>query len=386
MSPSAVTRYEQAFAQWLGAGRAFAFWKGRVAMYAILKAMGVGEGDEVILPGYTCVMDVNPIKYLGARPAYVDIEPVTYNMDVGLLPGRITDRTKVIVAQHTYGYPCEMDAILQAAADRGVAVIEDCCLAMGSTYRDKVCGTFGKAAYWSSQWNKPYTTGIGGLATTDEPDLADKLEAMCRADLVNPSAKSALVLAAQRMVYRAVIYPRTTAAVTALFRWMTHKGLVIGSSSTREFVPEMPDDFFMGMSAGQGRAGLKQVRRLEKNLAHRRRMRGIYDGLLRDAGWDVPQIPDYMDPVLVRYPVRVADKARAVAEAASAGVELGTWFECPLHPIETPMHLYDYEEGMCPQAEKASREVVNLPVHPRANERTARRSVEFVKSIGPAQD
>jgi len=80
-----VTRFEETFADWLGVRSAFAFWKGRIALYAILRALGIGEGDEVILPGYTCVMDVNPIKYLGARAVFVDIEPATYNVvDAGL--------------------------------------------------------------------------------------------------------------------------------------------------------------------------------------------------------------------------------------------------------------------------------------------------------------
>ena len=115
----------------------------------------------------------------------------------------------------------------------------------------------------------------------------------------------------------------------------------------------MPDDFFMGMSSGQGRAGLRQMKRIEQNIAHRKKMQAIYDNLLTQAGWDVPKIPDYMEPVLVRYPVRVADKQLAIAKAPRKFVELGTWFECPLHPIETPMHMYDYREGMCPVAEKA---------------------------------
>jgi dTDP-4-amino-4,6-dideoxygalactose transaminase len=85
-----------------------------------------------------------------------------------------------------------------------------------------------------------------------------------------------------------------------------------------------------------------------------------------------------MKPVMVRYPVRIAEKSRALAEAARAGVELGSWFECPLHPIETPLSAYDYELGMCPEAEKAAREVVNLPLHPRASERTVRRTVDFI--------
>jgi len=112
----AVTRFEEAFADWLGVGHAF--WKDRVALYAIFRAMGIGEGDEVILPGYTCVMDVNPIKYLGARAVFVDIEPATYNLDVRLLEEKITPRTKTVIAQHTYGDPCEMDGILEIAGPR----------------------------------------------------------------------------------------------------------------------------------------------------------------------------------------------------------------------------------------------------------------------------
>ena len=81
---------------------------------------------------------------------------------------------------------------------------------------------------------------------------------------------------------------------------------------------------------------------------------------------------------MVRYPVRIKEKEKALEQAASAGIELGSWFECPLHPIETPLAAYDYEAGMCPEAEKAAKEVVNLPLHPRASRKTAERTVEFI--------
>jgi len=384
VASAAVGKFEESFANWLGVRSGFAFWKGRVALYAILKALGIGEDDEVILPGYTCVMDVNPVKYLGAKTVYVDIEPVTYNMDVRLLEKKITPRTKVIVAQHTYGYPCDMDAMMEIANRHGIPLVEDCCLALGSKYKGRLCGTFGVAAYWSFQWNKPFTTGIGGMVTTGDPALADEIKAMVRENLRRPSPKNALMLSVERLVYRTFIYPRTTALATSLFRWLTKKGVVIGSSTTCEFEPTMADDFFMGMSPAQARSGLRQMKKIEKNIAHRKAMGKIYDNLLREAGWNVPGIPDCMDPVLVRYPVRVADKDKAVAEAPRHFVELGTWFECPLHPIETPMHLYGYYDGMCPVAERACREVVNLPTHPRANRATARRGIRFVKSIGQA--
>ena len=80
-----IEKYQRVFGDFIGSNHAFAFWKGRVALYAILKAMGISAGDEIILPGYTCVMDVNPIKYLEARPIYVDIEPKTFNIDVNLI-------------------------------------------------------------------------------------------------------------------------------------------------------------------------------------------------------------------------------------------------------------------------------------------------------------
>lgn len=378
-----VIRYEGAFARQMGAAHAFAFWKGRVAMYALLKGLGVGRGDEVILPGYTCVMDVNPIMYLGARPVYVDIEPVTYNLDPALLEAAISERTRVIVAQHTYGYPAEMDEILRIAAAHGLPVVEDCCLAMGSRYRGRPVSTFGVASYYSSQWNKPYTTGLGGMATTSDDALAGKIRQMREAEAVTPGAKERFMLTGQLAVYRTLIYPRTTALATNAFRWLTRTGLVVGSSSTSEFRPDMDAGFFKRMSGVQARSGLRQLRRVPAMIEHRRRMGRLYDQLLAERDWPSPVIPEHLDPVLVRYPVRVADKERALATAAQNFVELGSWFECPLHPIETPLQAYGYEPGMCPVAEQACREVVNLPTHPRADEGTARRTVEFVASIGP---
>lgn len=380
---AAIQEFESAFSQWIGHSGAKAFWKGRVALYAILRGLGVGQGDEVILPGYTCVMNVNPIHYVGARPVYVDIDPTTYNIDTNLLEAKITPRTRVIIAQHTYGFPCRMDAVMDIASRHALPVVEDCCLALGSTYRGRKCGTFGVAAYWSFQWNKPFTTGLGGIACTSDSALADKIDDLCRRQLRPPSPKTCRMLALQRLIYRGFIYPRTTALATRMFRWLTRKGAVVGSSSPNEYAPEMADDFFTGMGEAQARAALKQMGQIEKNLSHRRRMRRVYDDLLTQAGWPAAPVAPESDPVLVRYPVRVADKARAVAEAPGKLIELGTWFECPLHPIETPMHLYDYHDGLCPTAEKACREVVNLPMHGRAGDATARRSVEFLTHIGP---
>ena len=377
-----LRKYEDAFARLFDVSHAFAFWKGRVALYAILKAMAVGPGDEVILPGYTCVMNVNPIKYLGAKPVYVDIEPDTFNINIELLEEKISANTKVIIAQHTYGYPCRMDAIMSIADKRRIAVLEDCCLALGSKYKGKLVGTFGKAAYFSFQWNKPYTTGLGGMAITGDAKLAERIESLRANEMCSPSRKEVMMLWAQFVAYRLFIYPRTTALAQSVFRYLTTKGAVVGSSSRAEFEPIMARDFFKDMSSLQARLGFVRIQKIEQNISYRKKMAELYDQLLEEKGWKARFYDRQLsEPVMVRYPVRIAQKHRALSEAARAGIELGSWFECPLHPIETPLAVYDYEVGMCPEAEKASNEVVNLPLHPRVDERTAKKTVEFVTSF-----
>jgi perosamine synthetase len=377
-----IEQYQQKFAQFFGVERAFAFWKGRVGLYALLRALDVGAGDEVILPGYTCVMNVNPIKYVGAKPVYVDIEPDTFNINVNLLKEKIINKTKVIIAQHTYGYPCEMDDIMEIAQSDGIPVIEDCCLALGSKYKGRLVGTFGRAGYFSFQWNKPYTTGLGGTVITSDRQLAERIESLMINEMCRPSNREILMLRMQLIIYRLFIYPRTTALAQSLFRYLTKKGAVIGSSSTSEFEPFKADNFFKGISRMQASTGIRQLGRIEENIAHRQKMAQLYDQLLAAKDWKSSKDSrDWVEPILVRYPVRIKEKDKALAQAAKAGIELGSWFESPLHPIETPLASYDYELGMCPEAEKAARETVNLPLHPRTSEKTAVKTVEFITSF-----
>jgi dTDP-4-amino-4,6-dideoxygalactose transaminase len=108
-------------------------------------------------------------------------------------------------------------------------------------------------------------------------------------------------------------------------------------------------------------------------------MAQLYDELLAAKGFKSSRDSrDWAEPVMVRYPVRIAEKDKALAQAAKAGVEIGSWFESPLHPIETPLASYDYELGMCPEAENAAGQVVNLPLHPRVSEKTAGKTIKFI--------
>lgn len=377
--------YQRRFAELLNHRYSFSFWKGRVAFYAALKAIGIGPGDEVIMPGYTCVMNVNPVKYLGARPVYVDIEPQTYNINPELVESKITLQTKVLLVQHTYGFPCDIGLLVDISKKYNLILIEDCCLALGSTYNGRLAGTFGKAAYFSFQWNKPFTTGLGGMLVTSDDTLAKRIQDLRAAEMTEPGFIETALLALELMAYRLFIYPRSTALAQQIFRFLSKKGVLVGSSSTCEFEPVMDRDFFKGMSLFQSFSGFVQIGKAPGNMLHRRKMAVLYDKLLEDRGFHISKYDKAIkDPVLVRYPVRIKEKDKALAQAIDAGVELGSWFECPLHPIETPLDKYDYSPGLCPEAEKASKEVVNLPLHPRTSEKTIHRTVEFLSSFEPA--
>ncbi|MHC4258752.1 MAG: DegT/DnrJ/EryC1/StrS family aminotransferase [Planctomycetota bacterium] len=154
------------------------------------------------------------------------------------------------------------------------------------------------------------------MAITNDTKLAEKIKQLSANEMVQPTAKDKLMLTAQLAIYRTFIYPRTTALAQTLFRFLTQKGLVVGSSSTAEFTPEMADDFFKGMSAVQEKSGLRQLKKLQHNFDHRRQMADLYDQLLTEKGWPARQYDvSIMDPVMVRYPVRIKEKKQALEKA-----------------------------------------------------------------------
>ncbi|MEK9149797.1 MAG: DegT/DnrJ/EryC1/StrS family aminotransferase, partial [Candidatus Desantisbacteria bacterium] len=168
-----IEKYEDTYKRYLGVSYASSFWKGRVALYAILKALGIGEGDEVLVEGFTCVVVPNAVIFAGAKPVYVPPDPKTYNMDISQIESKITSKTKAIIVQHTFGLPSDMDSTLDIAKRHNLRVIEDCAPALGADYKGRKVGTFGDAAFFSSQWSKVISTGLGGVAVTNDPEIGE---------------------------------------------------------------------------------------------------------------------------------------------------------------------------------------------------------------------
>lgn len=170
-----VKEFEAAFAKRHQAKHCLAAVNGTLTLEAALRVVGVGHGDEVIVPPYTFIATANAPRLAGATPVFVDIDPETYNLDVNLVEAAITPRTKAIIPVHFGGLPVDFDALLPLAERHGLAVIEDAAHAHGSSWRGRPIGTFGHISSFSLQASKNLTAGEGGILMTDHDELAAKL-------------------------------------------------------------------------------------------------------------------------------------------------------------------------------------------------------------------
>jgi perosamine synthetase len=169
---SQLLEFERAFASWLGAEDAVALSSGTAALHLAIRACGIGEGDEVITTPLSFVASANAILYERARPIFVDVDPVSLNLDPARIEAAITPRTRAILPVHLFGRPAAMDEILDIARRRGLAVIEDACEALGAETSGKKAGTLGQAAAFGFYPNKPITTGEGGMLVTNDAAVA----------------------------------------------------------------------------------------------------------------------------------------------------------------------------------------------------------------------
>jgi dTDP-4-amino-4,6-dideoxygalactose transaminase len=363
----------------------FLFWKGRVALYAILKALEIKEGEEVILPAFTCVVVANPILYLKAKPVYVDIDPKTFNIDLNQLEKKITPKTKIILAQNTFGLSADLDPIIEIAKKRNIWVVEDCAHGFGGTYKGRKNGTVADAAFFSTQWNKPFSTGLGGIAVTTNPQIAKKLEDLEK-KAIRPSLKEELTLKFLIWLRENILTPNIYWYALKIYRKLSQLNLILGSSQGYELErPVEPPNFLKGFSETQAKEGLKFFKKINGKykidliIEHRRKIAKIYKEILQDLGFEPPYEPPYALHTYLKFPLLVKDRKKFFQLAEEHKIELGDWFLSPLHPIQDNLELWGYKWGENPIAEFASQHIVNLPTHEKIDEDCVNKIYEFLK-------
>ncbi len=358
----AIAEFERAFAEEIGVGHAVSFATGRVGLYGLLLALGIGRGDDVMLQVPTHIVVANAIRHTGARPLYVDCDETSYNLDLSQARRRITSRTRALVLQHTFGLPAELDEIVSFTAQHDLLLIEDCVHSLGSSYEGRPLGGFGRAAVFSTEETKTISTTMGGMVVTDDETLAFELrryQRRCAPPAESLAARYVLKLILYHLLTEPTLHRYTRRLYTALGRRQPFPGPTVEAERRGLWASGLEQR----LSNVQAALGLRQLRRLEENIGHRREIAAECEKELARYGFETLPVTGQAEPALLRYPLRVADRERAVRATASR-VVLGTWFTSVLEEAESP-EAGDYVDGSCPRAEAAADHLVNLPTHPR---------------------
>lgn len=358
----ALAAYEQEFARRVEVEHAISFSHGRVGLYGLLLALGIGPGDEVLLQVPTHIVVPNAIRYAGATPVYVDCLPGTYNMDLEQAERRVTSRTRVLLLQHTFGIPADIDAASALARRHNLELIEDCVHALGATYAGRPAGSFGRAAFFSTEETKTISTTMGGMVTTADAGLAARMRRF-QAECEPPSAVLTAGYLLKLVLYHLLTQPSLHRYTRIAYELAGKRNPLPGAMAAGEFHGGLPEGYARRLSNGQAALGLRQLRRLDGNIAHRRAIAALYAERLATAGITLSGVPAQAAPAYLRYPLWTPDR-QAAQRAAAAHAVLGTWFTSVLEEAASPLHG-GYQMGACPVAEDAARHLVNLPTHQR---------------------
>lgn len=340
------------------------YFRGRVGLYHLLRVLGVGPGDEVLLQAFTCLAVPEAVMAVGAIPVWVDLAPGSVNLAPEDCAAKVTAKTKAIVVQHTFGIPAEFHSVAEIARTRHLPIIEDCCHSFASTYHSRPLGSLGAAAFWSYEWGKPVVAGIGGAARFNDPERHRQLVASHARELVPPPARKEAVLEAQYAIFMGSYSPRTYWWMRRAFR--TLGKLRLATSNYNPVGPEIAKaaDFSWRMARGARRRLANAQKRAESFSAERRQQADFYRNHLSEASCQLPSVPAGGEAVYSRFPLFVANKRQVIEAAAAANLEVAEWFATPVHPLEGPgLTAVCYRPGSCPAAEHAARHILSLPNH-----------------------
>lgn len=331
LGPKAV-EFERAIADYVGVQCAVAVSSGTAGLHLILLGLGIGPGDEVLVPSFTFVSSVNAILYVGATPVFVDIEPETYNLDPRHLAHMLSPRSRAIMAVDVFGHPVEWDAIVPLAERHGLTIIDDSCEALGAEYKGRKVGQFGSAAAFAFYPNKQITTGEGGVVVTSDAALAQQIRCLRNQGRSGEAA------------------------------WLEHERL----------------GYNYRMDEMSAALGSSQLQRIETFLHERARVAALYSERLRPFEWvRVPGVKPHVRMSWFVYVVTLtggADRQAVIRAMAKHGVPARGYFSA--------IHLQPYIRerlgtgpGMLPATESVAERTLALPFHNRITEAQVERVV-----------
>jgi dTDP-4-amino-4,6-dideoxygalactose transaminase len=310
-----VKAFEDSFASYLGSGHCVAVNSGTAALHLTLLALGVGPGHEVITVPHTFIATSEAISAVGARPVFVDVDPVTFNMNPDLVEAAITERTKAILPVHLYGNPADLDPLLAIARRHNLPLIEDACQAHGAAYKGRKAGTFGTASCFSFYPSKNLgSCGEGGAIVTEDPALAQQV------------------------------------------RMLREHG------SVRKYEHSFPGYNFR-MEGIQGAVLNAKLKYLDQWNDSRRALALQYNRMLAGSPLTLPSETPGSRHVYHLYVIQTGDREALRQQLGQRGIETGLHYPIPLHLQEAYKSL-GYKSGDFPVSERLARLILSLPMYP----------------------
>ena len=382
-----INRIEEKLKNYLGVKHVSSFNSGRSSLMAILTALELPDNSEVLLQAFTCNAASNPISWSGLKPVYVDCNKDTFNIDISDLKAKIGPNARVLMVQHTYGLPADMDEIMAIVKQYGLILIEDCAHSLGAKYGGQKIGTFGRASFFSFGRDKVISSVWGGAVATNDSGLAKKINdaqdkfgypsySWILQQLLHPVLMDYIILPLYNFLDLGKIF-------LVLSQWT---GVLSKAVNWKEKRGKRPSYFPERLPNALAILAIKQFDKLDKFWNHRRDISEFYYNRLAGTKFKISEdlSPDALKKrgvthSLLRFTVQHPMAHEILYQAwHKENIIIGDWYTSPVIPADTDLNSVGYKVGSCPNAEKLSNEVLNLPTHINVSQKDAERIVRFL--------
>ncbi|PIS39982.1 MAG: hypothetical protein COT32_02200 [Candidatus Nealsonbacteria bacterium CG08_land_8_20_14_0_20_36_22] len=373
----AVLEMEEEFKKYLGVKQAVSFNSGRTGLLAILTALGLEPGSEVLLQAFTCNAAVNPILWSGLKPIYVDCDENNFNIDIEDLKRKISPNSRVLMVQHTFGLPANMDEILSLVERYNLILIEDCAHSLGAEYYNQKVGTFGKAAFFSFSRDKVISSVYGGIIVTNDDNLAKKIKDFQEKvgspsyfwifqQLLHPILLNFLILPIYNFLDLGkmfLVLSQVLHILSKAVHWKEKRG-------------EKPNYFPKQLPNALALLVLNQFRKLEKFNQHRKKIADFYYENLKNSSFILPKKDN---SIFLRFTAKHPKAHQIIFEAwHKENILIGDWYTSAIAPYDTKLDKVKYKLGSCPKAENLAKKTLNLPTHINISQKDAKKIVKFL--------
>lgn len=357
-----VTEFEKEFAGYIGTKHAISVGNGTDALVIALKALGIGEGDEVITSTFTYFASAECISAVGATPVFVDVEKDTFNIDPDKIEEKITERTKAIIPVHIFGQSADMDKINIIAKKHNLKVIEDACQAVGAKYKGKMIGTLSDVACFSFFPTKNLScAGDGGMIVTSDDSIATIATALRTHGSGETGQKAYNLL---NNITEEVVTSKS--GDDTIYNPLKYYNYLIGYNSRLDAI----------------QAAILRVKLpyLDKWNSRRKEIAKIYDEELIDSNVITPRVREENDTVYHQYVLQSDNREEVLAKLKEKGIATGVYYPVPLHLQKVYTDL-GYKEGDMPVAEYLSHRTFAIPVYPELSEEQIQYIVDSIKNV-----